>query len=282
MVLVDEGDPHSDFSHLNAPYIKLYTASTPNGQKVSILLELLNLKYHTRTIDLTSNEQKEDWFLKLNPNGRIPVLTYANSKGKKVSIMESASIMLFLIDKFDKKNQFSFKYNSKNYIEMVEWIFFQMSHIGPIQGQICHFKFSLSMKKIIKNKEKDKDGGEGGDNSNDNDNDDDNDSNDTDTSSNSSDDSDDGGKITETQLELILNEYDKEIKNCYQILENQLIKTNSGFLVGNHLSIADLIHFPWIYECFCINIDLQTDPHLNSWLNKLSAIPQIQKGMAIP
>ncbi|ODV61199.1 glutathione S-transferase family protein [Ascoidea rubescens DSM 1968] len=236
MVLVDEGDPDPIFSELNAPYIKLYTAPTPNGQKVSILLELLKIKYHVRSISLSQKEQKEDWFIKLNPNGRIPVLSYANSKGKKFSIMESASIMLFLVDKFDKTNKFTFEYGSKNYNKMLQWIFFQMANIGPIQGQICHFKFYLPPDKMPNTK----------------------------------------------QYDQILEDYDKEIKNYYQILENQLIKNSSGYLVGDHLSVADLIHFPWIYECFCINIDLQSYPHLNNWLNSINKIPAVQRGMRVP
>ena len=77
--------------------IDLYTAATPNGYKVSIALEELGLKYNVIKIDLSKETQKEEWFLKLNPNGRIPVLKY----GKDV-IFESGAILIYLANKHKK------------------------------------------------------------------------------------------------------------------------------------------------------------------------------------
>ena len=106
--------------------IVLYTAATPNGYKVSILLEELGLDYKVHKIELSKNVQKEKWFLKMNPNGRIPVLQHGDD-----IIFESGAILYFLACKYNK-----FIPNEKRKkVEVMQWLMFQMSGIGPMQGQ---------------------------------------------------------------------------------------------------------------------------------------------------
>ena len=104
----------------------LYTSATPNGYKVSIMLEELKLKYKVHKIDLGQQTQKEEWFLKLNPNGRIPVLK--DNENNKV-IFESGAILYYLAIKYNK-----FFFEEKR-TEIMQWLMFQMSAIGPMQGQ---------------------------------------------------------------------------------------------------------------------------------------------------
>ena len=104
----------------------LYTSATPNGYKVSIMLEELKLKYKVHKIDLGKQTQKEEWFLKLNPNGRIPVLK--DNENNKV-IFESGAILYYLAIKYNK-----FFFEEKR-TEIMQWLMFQMSAIGPMQGQ---------------------------------------------------------------------------------------------------------------------------------------------------
>ena len=104
----------------------LYTSATPNGYKVSIMLEELKLKYKVHKIDLGKQTQKEEWFLKLNPNGRIPVLK--DNENDKV-IFESGAILYYLAIKYNK-----FFFEEKR-TEIMQWLMFQMSGIGPMQGQ---------------------------------------------------------------------------------------------------------------------------------------------------
>ncbi len=104
----------------------LYTSATPNGYKVSIMLEELKLKYKVHKINLGKQTQKEEWFLKLNPNGRIPVLK--DNENNKV-IFESGAILYYLANKYNK-----FFLEEKR-IEIMQWLMFQMSGIGPMQGQ---------------------------------------------------------------------------------------------------------------------------------------------------
>ena len=104
----------------------LFTSATPNGYKVSIMLEELKLKYKVHKIDLGKQTQKEEWFLKLNPNGRIPVLK--DNENNKV-IFESGAILYYLAIKYNK-----FFFEAKR-TEIMQWLMFQMSGIGPMQGQ---------------------------------------------------------------------------------------------------------------------------------------------------
>ena len=117
--------------------IDLYTAATPNGYKVSIALEEFKLSYNVINIDLSKNVQKEAWFLKLNPNGRIPVLKYNND-----IIFESGAILYYLAEKHQKLIPNS----KKKKLEVLQWLMFQMSGVGPMQGQANVFYRYLEKK----------------------------------------------------------------------------------------------------------------------------------------
>ena len=117
--------------------INLYTSATPNGYKVSILLEELKVKYKVYKIDLGKQEQKKDWFLKLNPNGRIPVIK--DNENNQV-VFDSGAILYYLAAKYKK-----FLPN-KNKIEIMQWLMFQMSGLGPMQGQANVFYRYLDQK----------------------------------------------------------------------------------------------------------------------------------------
>ncbi|KAF2148217.1 glutathione S-transferase [Myriangium duriaei CBS 260.36] len=118
--------------------IKLYTAGTPNGQKVNIALEELGLDYEVIKIDIAKNVQKEPWFLDINPNGRIPAIvdTTVNPPQR---IFEGGSILQYLTARYDKDHKISFPYDSAEYWETIEWIVWMQSGIGPMQGQANHF-----------------------------------------------------------------------------------------------------------------------------------------------
>ncbi|KAG9126468.1 glutathione S- transferase, nitrogen catabolite repression regulator [Ceratobasidium sp. 392] len=122
----------------------LYTVGTPNGHKPSILLEELKdaydgFNYDFQKISFQDNEQKQPWFLKINPNGRIPALVDRSRDGFKV--FESASILLYLAQYYDKENKFSYDpvKDADLYSEQLQWIFFTHGGIGPMQGQANHF-----------------------------------------------------------------------------------------------------------------------------------------------
>lgn len=125
----------------------LYTAGTPNGQKVSNFCEELKLAYpgefevEYKAISLGKNEQKEDWFIKVNPNGRIPALKDPNRNDH--CVFETAAIILYLEKHYDPKHLFSWGTDAPNgedlRSEVLSWIFFVHGGIGPMMGQANHF-----------------------------------------------------------------------------------------------------------------------------------------------
>jgi glutathione S-transferase len=125
----------------NAKGIHLMTANTPNGQKVQILLEELALKYGTtwtfNTINLSENIQKKDWFLAINPNGRIPVIV-DNTVSPPFAVHETSSELMYLQSKFDKDNEFGFS-DELERADMITWLFFWHGSGAPYQGNTSYF-----------------------------------------------------------------------------------------------------------------------------------------------
>ena len=112
--------------------IDLYTWSTPNGRKVSILLEELGLDYTVHSVNIGTGDQNTPEFLKIGPNNKIPVI-FDHDTG--MSLMESGAIMLYLAE---KHNQFLPK-NSTGRAAVMEWLMWQMGGLGPMLGQAHHF-----------------------------------------------------------------------------------------------------------------------------------------------
>lgn len=113
--------------------LKLFTAATPNGVKTSVFLELLGLEYDVHAMDMKALENKEPWYLKLNPNGKIPTL---QDNSTNTTIAESGAILTYLAEKFDKDYKFSFKAGTPEYYKQLELMYFQASGVGPMQGQV--------------------------------------------------------------------------------------------------------------------------------------------------
>ena len=109
--------------------IDLYTAATPNGYKASIALEELELPYAVHPVNLGKLEQKEEWFLKLNPNGRIPVIV--DRENDDVAVFESGAILLYLAETTGRL----VPADPKARLQVLQWLMFQMGGIGPMQGQ---------------------------------------------------------------------------------------------------------------------------------------------------
>lgn len=126
----------SDCNNNHPERIQLYSLATPNGQKVSIALESMQLAYEAHTIDITKGDQFSAEFLALNPNAKIPVIVDPKSAdGKPITIFESGAILLYLAEKTGQL--IPEDYRSKQ--ECKQWLFFQMANIGPMFGQFGHF-----------------------------------------------------------------------------------------------------------------------------------------------
>ena len=121
--------------------IELYTAATPNGYKISIMLEETGLPYTYHHIDLEGKEQQQEWYLKLNPNGRIPTIVDHNNDN--FVVFESGAILIYLAEKTD---QF-LPSDPNRRSEVLQWLIFQIGGIGPIQGQ-AHVFYRYAPEKI--------------------------------------------------------------------------------------------------------------------------------------
>ena len=121
--------------------IELLTSETPNGWKISIALEEMGLPYTVRHIVLSKGEQKEDWYVKLNPNGRIP--TIVDHDNGDFAVFESGAILIYLAEKTGKLMPKDVKGRSL----VIQWLMFQMAGIGPMMGQANVF-FRYAPEKI--------------------------------------------------------------------------------------------------------------------------------------
>ncbi|MFD0949438.1 glutathione S-transferase family protein [Paraperlucidibaca wandonensis] len=113
--------------------IDLYTASTPNGWKVSVVLEELGLPYNVHAIDLMSQAQKQPEFLAINPNGRIPAIIDHDPAdgGEPITVFESGAIMVYLAEKAGRL----MPQDTRGRFSCLQWLMFQMGGIGPMMGQ---------------------------------------------------------------------------------------------------------------------------------------------------
>ena len=111
--------------------IDLYTWTTPNGRKVSILLEELGVPYTAHAVDIGKDEQFDSAFLAISPNNKIPAII---DRETGVELMESGAIMIYLAEKYDK-----FINVGEGRLRVIEWLMWQMGGIGPFLGQVHHF-----------------------------------------------------------------------------------------------------------------------------------------------
>ena len=121
--------------------IELFTAATPNGWKISIALEEMALPYTLRLLTLSKLEQKEEWFLKINPNGRIPAIV--DHDNDDFAVFESGAILIYLAEKTGKFLPSEPKARSR----VLQWLMFQMGGVGPMMGQANVF-FRYAPEKI--------------------------------------------------------------------------------------------------------------------------------------
>jgi len=117
--------------------IELYTWGTPNGHKVSVMLEEIGMAYNVHPVNLAKNEQRTPEFLAINPNGRIPAIVDTEGPGgKPLPIFESGAIMIYLAEKSGKL----LSREPVRRMEAIEWLMFQMAGVGPMFGQLGWFK----------------------------------------------------------------------------------------------------------------------------------------------
>lgn len=115
--------------------LQLYSLDTPNGVKVSIMLEEIGLRYEPHLVDIGKNESWTEEFLSLNPNGKIPAIIDPDGPdGQPLGLAESGAILIYLADKAGKL----LPPGGRRY-EAIQWVMWQMGHVGPMFGQVGFF-----------------------------------------------------------------------------------------------------------------------------------------------
>ena len=116
--------------------LQLYSLPTPNGVKVSIMLEEIGLPYEPHLVDFDKNDQKTPEFLSLNPNGKIPAIIDPHGPGgKPLGLFESGAILQYLGEKTGKL----LPADAARRYETIQWVYFQMAFVGPMFGQVGYF-----------------------------------------------------------------------------------------------------------------------------------------------
>ncbi|GMG46233.1 unnamed protein product [Ambrosiozyma monospora] len=216
------------------PHLKLYSVPSPNSVQVTILMELLGLDYYVQKINLSDKaEQREPWYLKMNPNGKAPTLEVVDRFGESTYISESAAILYYLSDTYDLKRKFSLGGGSPFCYEQLEWVFFQSSELGPTTDQLFQL-ISHSPEKV-----------------------------------------DDIQKCHDKFVRLL------------GVLEEKLKRTGTGFLVGEHLSLADIVTFPWLGltmlpEKLTFTEEIKQFPLVEGWIKMIQKLEEVARAQNIP
>jgi GST-like protein len=120
-------------------FIELYTWGTPNGRKVSIMLEELGLPYNVHSVDISKGEQHQPEFLAVSPNNRIPgIIDPDGPDGEPLALFESGAILIYLAEKTKSE---LLPASGRDRAITLQWLMWQMGGVGPMFGQAHHFLF---------------------------------------------------------------------------------------------------------------------------------------------
>jgi GST-like protein len=116
--------------------IALFAYNTPNGRKISVALEEMELPYAINIVDITKGQQHDPAFLKISPNNKIPAIVDPDGPGgAPISVFESGAILIYLGEKTGK----FWPKDPRAHVSVLEWLMFQMGGFGPMPGQVHHF-----------------------------------------------------------------------------------------------------------------------------------------------
>jgi len=229
------------------PDITLYTSGTPNGQKASITLEELGLPYEVKSINISKNVQKEDWFLRINPNGRIPALVdrtpSKDGSPREKRVFESGAMMLYLCERHDPEHRLNYPYDSDEYWEVVEWLTWMQSGLGPMQGQANHF-YRYAPEKIEY-----------------------------------------GIKRYQTETKRLYQVLEDRLEYMEKLIEIEKISSagdKGPWIVGGKMTITDLACFSWINWAEWAGVDVTQFRRLKEWVDRINARPAVQRGLDVP
>src|SRR6201996_2099581 len=116
--------------------LELWAFNTPNGRKISVALEEMDLPYQVKVVNISKGEQHAPDFLRISPNNKIPAIVDPDGPdGKPISVFESGAILLYLGEKTGK----FLPQSLRDRVPVLEWLMWQMGGFGPMPGQVHHF-----------------------------------------------------------------------------------------------------------------------------------------------
>jgi glutathione S-transferase len=122
------------------PSLTIHSFPTPNGRRVTVLLEVLGVKFNHRKVDIFTGEQSQSEFLEINPTGKIPAITDTiPGTNEEVSLFETGAIIQFLANKYDTKFEIHYRQTDALYWEETKWFYFTTSTLSPVQGELSFF-----------------------------------------------------------------------------------------------------------------------------------------------
>jgi len=203
--------------------ITLFSAVVvPNGWKPAIILQELGLKYETKYLNLDQGHHKEPEFTKYNPNGRIPAIV--DHDNDDIVIWESASIIRYLVDRYDQDKKISFPFGTPEYYAIQQWMDFQNSGQGPMFQQAAI------------------------------------------------------SKLAKEENPQVIERFEKEVDRILSVLDGVFVKEK--YLVGNRVTVADLVFVPWDMILFDLLkdseiIDASKYEHFNRWHKEIASRPSV-------
>ncbi|MBQ0784923.1 MAG: glutathione S-transferase N-terminal domain-containing protein [Amphritea sp.] len=204
--------------------IDLYTWGTPNGRKISIMLEATGLPYMVHPIDIVKGDQHEAEFLAISPNNKIPaIIDDEGPDGESVKLFESGAILLYLAE---KTGDF-IPIDPIKRLECLQWLMWQMGGFGPMLGQAHHFN-----------------------------------------------------RFAKETIPYAIKRYSDETRRLWGVLDKQL--NSQSFIIDQELSIADFAIYPWARRYEWQEVQLDEFPHVKAWMERMSNIEFVQRGMAVP
>jgi GST-like protein len=225
--------------------LDLYTWSTSNGRKVSVMLEELGLAYRVHAIDIGKGDQFTPAYVAINPNSKIPAIVDADGPdGKPITLFESGAILVYLAEKTGRFLPPGAPVGApalrdakvgaasaapgppRGRYEVFQWLMFQMGGVGPMFGQAHHFRRSAP-----------------------------------------------------EQVPYGIERYTKETRRLYGVIDRRL--GESAYLAGDY-SIADIATFPWVSRHAWQGVELSEFPSVKRWFDGIAARPAVVRGMAVP
>lgn len=201
--------------------LKVYAFSTPNSVRVPIALEELGLPYEIEAVNVRKGVQKQDSYLAINPNGKVPVLVDPDGPdGKPLTLTESGAILIYLAEKTGRL----LPIDGVGRARAFEQIFFHLTGIGPALGQLGFFKRQAS-----------------------------------------------------EQIPLAISRFQAESERLLAVLEGVL--SQRRYVAGDEFTIADIVHFGWLWRREFAGIDFESTPNIARWYQEIEARPAVKRGI---